>query len=63
MDENNVDTELQNNEGQEKTYTQAEVDSLLQSEADRRVTSALAKQKKEYERKPDQQGALQNSSK
>ena len=35
----------------EKTYTQAEVEELLQREADRRVSSALAKQKKEYERK------------
>lgn len=34
-----------------KTYTQEEVMALLQSEADRRVTSALAKQKKEYEKK------------
>ena len=63
MDENNVNTELQNEEGQEKTYTQAEVDSLLQNEADRRVTSALAKQKKEYEGKPDQQSTLRNSRK
>lgn len=42
-------TELQE-EGQ-KTYTQEEVNQLLQREADRRVTSALAKQKKEYEKK------------
>lgn len=33
-----------------KTYTQEEVDKLLQSEADRRVTDALNKQKKKYEK-------------
>ena len=35
----------------EKTYTVEEVNKLLQAEADRRVSSALAKQKKEYEKK------------
>lgn len=30
-------------QGQEKTYTQAEVDALLQQEGDRRVTAALKK--------------------
>lgn len=51
--ENMNNTELQNNEGQQQTksYTQEEVDMLLQREADRRVSSALAKQKKEYEKK------------
>ena len=42
------------NEGQEekkKTFTQDEVNQLLQRETDRRVSSALAKQKKEYEKK------------
>lgn len=34
-----------------KTYTQEEVLKLLQSEADKRVNQALAKQKKEYEKK------------
>lgn len=40
-----------NDEGQatEKTYTQAEVDALLQSESDRRVTEALKTQKKKFE--------------
>ena len=49
----NVNTELQN-EGQDsapRSYTQEEVDMLLQRESDRRVSSALAKQKKEYEKK------------
>ena len=35
----------------QKQYSEAEVMELLQREADRRVTSALAKQKKEYEKK------------
>ena len=38
-----VDTEAQ----EEKTYTQAEVDALLQQEADRRVTGATKKKEKE----------------
>lgn len=49
----NVNTELRN-EGQDsatRSYTQEEVDMLLQRESDRRVSSALAKQKKEYEKK------------
>lgn len=33
-----------------KTYTQEEVDALLQSEGDKRVTQALATQKKKYEK-------------
>lgn len=33
-----------------KTYTQEEVLALLQSEADKRVTAALKKQKKQYEK-------------
>ena len=35
----------------QKQYSEAEVMELLQRESDRRVTSALAKQKKEYEKK------------
>ena len=43
--EDNKGTETQVNEGQEtKTYTQEEVDALLQQESDRRVTAALKKQ-------------------
>ena len=34
-----------------KTYTEEEVMKLIQAEADRRTNQALAKQKKEYERK------------
>lgn len=56
MEENtntNVTTEL-DNEGQQpqqKTYTEEEVRELLQREGDRRTTSALKKQAKEYEKK------------
>ena len=35
----------------ERTYTEKEVQELLQKEADRRVSSALKKQKKEFENK------------
>lgn len=35
---------------QEKTYTQEEVFALLQSETDKRVTQALKKQEKKYEK-------------
>ena len=51
--EENIDVNVKN-EGQEtevKTYTQEEVMALLQSEADKRVTQALKKQQKEYEKK------------
>jgi hypothetical protein len=34
----------------EKTYTESEVQAMLQREADRRVSSALNKQKKEFEK-------------
>ncbi len=59
MDENKGSLEnnqLDNNTNQgeqstEKTYTQAEVQALLQQEADRRVSSALKKQQKEFETK------------
>lgn len=54
MDENtnvNQEQEATENTENEKTYTIDEVNKLLQSEADRRVSQALAKQKKEYEKK------------
>ena len=35
----------------EKTYTESEVQALLQREGDRRVSSALKKQQKEFENK------------
>lgn len=40
----------ENNEQTPKTYTQEEVDKLLQAEADKRVTSALKKQQERFER-------------
>ena len=43
----NEQTEQQS---EQKTYTQDEVLKLLQSESDRRVTQALAKQQKKYEK-------------
>ena len=43
MNENETQVKETNNEGQPKTYTQEEVDALLQQETDRRVTSALKK--------------------
>ena len=53
--ENTNTTEPTVMEGQEgeqsKTYTEQEVMELLQKEADRRVSSALKKQQKDYEKK------------
>ena len=56
MEENtNVNVnENENNENQKqeaKTYTAEEVAKLIQAEADRRTNQALAKQKKEFDRK------------
>lgn len=52
---NNVNTEgnagTQNEGNETKTYTEEEVLKLIQSESDRRCNMALAKQKKEYEKK------------
>lgn len=44
----NADTET---DAVEKTYTQSEVDALLQSEVDRRITSALKKQQQKNDAK------------
>lgn len=50
--EENKDTSVETgNEPEVKTYTQEEVLALLQSEGDKRVNQALAKQKREYEKK------------
>lgn len=48
---NNTSVEEETSEQEEKTYTLEEVNKLLQSESDKRVNQALAKQKKEYEKK------------
>lgn len=45
------ETNTEGLEQEQTTYTKEEVDKLLQQEADRRVTSALKKQKMEYEKK------------
>lgn len=57
-DENNTNTQAQSEPNTQdggntepRTYTEEEVMKLLQSESDRRVTSALEKQKKKYEEK------------
>jgi len=47
MDEMNNTTTVETEAQEEKTYTQAEVDALLQQEADRRVTGATKKKEKE----------------
>ena len=54
MEENtNVDVneEVGSENEETKTYTQEEVMKLIQAESDRRTNQALAKQKKEYEKK------------
>lgn len=48
--EQDVDTTSTSGSEEVKTYTQEEVLALLQSEADKRVNQALAKQKKQYEK-------------
>lgn len=49
--ENNVVEAVEQTDAPVKTYTEDEVSKLIQAEADRRTNQALAKQKKEYERK------------
>lgn len=52
MENNNTNQGVQEGSAEEsKTYTQAEVDEMLQKEADRRVTEALKKQQKKTEAK------------
>lgn len=48
--ENTIVNETQTEETEVKTYTQEEVMALLQSETDKRVTSALKKQQQKYEK-------------
>lgn len=53
-EENKVQGDENNQtEKTEKTYTQEELDKLLQSESDRRVTQALKKQREELENNMD----------
>lgn len=56
MDNENTNTNVNQNEGgsQEqtsKTYTQEEVDALIQSESDKRVSQALKTQKEKFDKK------------
>ena len=52
MNNNTSVNESENNQQEEnKMYTRDEVMKLIQAEADRRTNQALAKQKKEYEKK------------
>ena len=48
---NNTSVENEDTQQEEKMYTQDEVMKLIQAESDRRTNQALAKQKKEYEKK------------
>ena len=58
MELNNTNTNTENTgaeqEATEKTYSQAEVDALLQQETDRRVTSALKKQEEKLKTKVEE---------
>lgn len=47
MEEQNINTPTEETSEEVKTYTAEEVDALLQSEADRRVTSAMKKKERE----------------
>ena len=47
--DNNTNNTNKEQQVETKTYTQAEVDDLLQRETDRRVTSALMKQQKKFD--------------
>lgn len=54
MEENNnkgLEPEVKKDDEGAKTYTQEEVDALLQSEVDRRITSALKKQEAKNQKK------------
>lgn len=50
LENNVVETGVENTNEEVKTYTQEEVLALLQSETDKRVNQALAKQQKKYEK-------------
>ena len=46
-----TDTQDRQEDTQPQTYTEQDVQKLVQSESDKRVSQALAKQKREYEKK------------
>ena len=56
----NTETSTDTGEATAKTYTESEVQALLQRETDRRVSSALKKQKKEFEGKMEEAERLKN---
>lgn len=51
VDNSTVGLDQAGGDSSEKTYTESEVQALLQREGDRRVSSALKKQQKEFENK------------
>jgi hypothetical protein len=51
VDNSTVGLDQAGGDSTEKTYTESEVQALLQREGDRRVSSALKKQQKEFENK------------
>ena len=51
VDNSTVGLDQTGEDSTEKTYTESEVQALLQREGDRRVSSALKKQQKEFENK------------
>lgn len=57
-EEVNVNVNEANEEQEVKTYTQDEVMELLQKEADKRVTEALKKQEKKYQKEMAKQKSL-----
>lgn len=66
MDNENMNTNVNQETGgdenkqTEKTYTQAEVDALIQSESDKRVSQALKTQKEKFDKKQSEAEKLRN---
>lgn len=60
MEENNVNIQgtEENQQTENKTFTQEEVIKLIQSESDKRVSQALATQQKKFEKELDKQKSL-----
>ena len=60
MEENNVNMQgtEENQQTENKTFTQEEVIKLIQSERDKRVSWALATQQKKFEKELDKQKSL-----
>ena len=59
LEQNNSTQQTEGN-SEPKTYTEAEVQALLQAEGDRRVSSALKKQQKAFENKMAEADKLRN---